>query len=393
MRLLSPSTPRGMSSRPLTATNAHPFESGCRDPHPVSCGGRRRVWGALVGALLVLVVGGCGSRAVEGSGSGRAVAVAAGRDVSCAVVAGGAVSCWGGDPVAVGGVTDATDVGLLSSAGCSARTHGEVVCWSVPRAFTDGRDDRALGAAEPIPGTSDVRALAVGADEICAVRAATGVACWAIDQAAAEGGRITVSGPRTIAGTEGATTVSIAAMSRGCAVVAGGRVRCWEDGAAHAVAGLVGVQDLSVTAGHACAVVADGQVLCWGDGKDGQLGNGATRNSAVPVKVHDIRDAVQVSVHETTSCAVRASGGIACWGDDSYGVLGNGNYDELGHAIPLPQTVRAIVDAQRVAVGFNKHACATTRRGTVECWGNNALGQLGDGTSNGSAKAVTVQGL
>jgi hypothetical protein len=238
-----------------------------------------------------------------------------------------------------------------------------------------------------------VRALAVGADEICAVRDATGVTCWAIDQTAAEGGRITVTGRRTIAGTEGATTVSIAAMRRGCAVVAGGRVSCWDAGAAHDVPGLVGVRDLSVTVGHACAVVADGQVFCWGDGKDGQLGNGATRNSAVPVKVHDVRDAIQVSVRETTSCAVRASGGVVCWGDDSYGVLGNGNYDELGHAVPLPQTVKGIVDAQRVAVGWNAHVCATTREGTVECWGNNALGQLGDGTTNGSAKAVTVRGL
>lgn len=144
-----------MNSQFTATINAHPFQSGCHDPHPVSCGGRRRVWGALVGALLVFMVGGCGSRAMEGSGSGRAVAVAAGLDVSCAVVAGGTVRCWGGDAVAVGGVSDATDVGLLTSAGCSARTHGEVVCWSVPRAFTDGRDDRALGAAEPIPGTSD----------------------------------------------------------------------------------------------------------------------------------------------------------------------------------------------------------------------------------------------
>ena len=38
---------------------------------------------------------------------------------------------------------------------------------------------------------------------------------------------------------------------------------------------------------HTCAVVA-GAVLCWGQNDDGQLGNGTSDDSAVPLLVDDI---------------------------------------------------------------------------------------------------------
>jgi hypothetical protein len=39
--------------------------------------------------------------------------------------------------------------------------------------------------------------------------------------------------------------------------------------------------------GTACATLPGGRVDCWGNGRSGELGNGRTTNSAVPVAVID----------------------------------------------------------------------------------------------------------
>jgi alpha-tubulin suppressor-like RCC1 family protein len=68
----------------------------------------------------------------------------------------------------------------------------------------------------------------------------------------------------------------------------------------------------SVTAGgsHSCAIVGGGRVRCWGYNAFGQLGNGTTVNSASPVVVTNISDAVAVAGGYTHSCALLSSGQV-----------------------------------------------------------------------------------
>jgi alpha-tubulin suppressor-like RCC1 family protein len=53
--------------------------------------------------------------------------------------------------------------------------------------------------------------------------------------------------------------------------------------------------------------------------------------------------------------------------------------------------VTGISDATAIAVSAD-HVCAALRGGSIECWGANASGQLGDGTTHYSASPVRVRG-
>src|SRR4028118_1112450 len=76
-----------------------------------------------------------------------------------------------------------------------------------------------------------------------------------------------------------------------------------------------------------------------------------------------------------------AGGRGHCWGDDAYGQLGDGTQEQR----LTPVSVRTapggppLESAQALSLGF-LHSCAVLTRGEVKCWGWNSYGQLGDNT-------------
>jgi alpha-tubulin suppressor-like RCC1 family protein len=84
------------------------------------------------------------------------------------------------------------------------------------------------------------------------------------------------------------------------------------------------------------------------------------------------------------TCAL-ANGAVQCWGDDAYGDLGNGSMTPS--AVPVPASV---LDGGVVTLAVGQvHACALANGG-VWCWGWNAHGQLGNGSTTDSAMPVPV---
>ena len=148
---------------------------------------------------------------------------------------------------------------------------------------------------------------------------------------------------------------------------------------------------LSVGSAHAC-YAEGGKVLCWGTNTDGEVGDGGTTGSALPVAVSGIDSAVSVSAGSRHTCALLTDGSISCWGANNVGQLGDGTQTSSS----TPVSVSGITTAAQVSAGgasFTSHTCALLRNGTIYCWGGDGDGQLGNGGHFRSPTAVRVKGI
>lgn len=157
-----------------------------------------------------------------------------------------------------------------------------------------------------------------------------------------------------------------------------------------------GISDALAVAGggnHLLILLSTGKLLACGQGNDGQLGNGRTVESDVPVDVSGPgqADIVKISAGSNTSAAVDSTGQLYMWGDNQWGQLANGT--TTNSDVPIPLTTAGPV-LQVYAGGdgqSNGQTIALLNNGSVYAWGNDQWGQLGNGeTETDSTTPVRV---
>jgi len=359
---------------------------------------------------------------VVGLSSSSILSISAGGSHTCAVTSTGSVKCWGlntsgqlGDGTTKTSATP-TQVsnlppGILAVAAggqhtCAITTSGGVSCWGLNRSGQLG-NGTTKNSSVPVQVTglaSGVVEIAAGGAHTCAVAAGGGVLCWGRNRSGQLGNGTTKNSsvPVQVSGLSSGVVEIAAGGAHTCAITVEGGVLCWGAGSfgqlgngqvkgsstPASVSGLdSGVAAVSTGGLHSCALTAEGGVLCWGLNTSGQLGNGTTKNSSVPVGVSGLGPGMAtIAAGGYHTCARSPTGTVLCWGLNSSGQLGNGTTTKSPTPVG-PETLFAAVAAG------GAHTCARTANGGVQCWGNNKSGQLGNGTTTNSSVPIDVTGL
>lgn len=262
----------------------------------------------------VQVVGPAGNAALTG-----VVQISAGQDHMCALTSTGAALCWGdnsfgdlGDPqlnnhfsatpLQVSGLSSGVaSISPSASYSCAVTTAGGALCWG-----TNGPLG-ANGATSPTPiavlntagsaPLSGVAALATGYDHACALTTEGTELCWGGNGAGQIGN-----------GTEG-NSFNLPTQVLN----------------SNASAPLSGVAQITAGEEDSCVVTSSGGMLCWGYNAEGEIGENTRDHYDSPVPVTGLASGViQIASGYRHNCAITSTGGVMCWGFNEYGQLGDG---------------------------------------------------------------------
>lgn len=340
--------------------------------------------------------GGAGTGGVGGTGGTGgslelvpAAEISAGTNHACATLIDGTARCWGDGragqlgggatdvirtrPVAVGGGQHFDHIAAGAFHTCGFVTGGDVFCWGWAASGQVGVAPEQISVLSPSVvsmGNEKAKAIASGREHTCAIVGAGDVLCWGSDVFGelGDGGAISV-------GTGTPTPVDLLG-EKADLIVARGRTTCVR--------------------------LVSGKVMCWGN------------HGILPVEIQGMEGAAQLAIGERVDPAhekifARMPDGSVLWVSADFDldtpapyafggtataisaasslclVLSDGNTkctalpdDAIppGSASPVPGLAAAAIVSTD---GGWKYNCGRTAMGSVKCWGDNTLGQLGNG--------------
>lgn len=309
------------------------------------------------------------------SGNLTFTSLTAGALHTCGLDFGQKAWCWGsngfgqlGDgtvqterhtPVAVqgpGGSPALTLVQITAGTGhtCAIDVSGKAYCWG--RDFEGQVGDGDLSDRyTPSPVASGVRFANLEADghHTCGLTSDGKAYCWGWNQSGQLGDGTGVEGQSSPSPVSGAFTF--------IGLAAGG-----------------GFSEH----GHTCAH-SSSQTYCWGDNGFGQLGIGAAGNQSTPALLSGATFS-GLAGGASHTCGLDGSGLAFCWGKNISGELGDGTNTNknVPSAVVGPGGGAAL--SFTGLAGGNAHTCGRETSGNVYCWGDNASGQVGDGSPGGA---------
>lgn len=303
---------------------------------------------------------------------------------------------------------EAAAVTIGSGHTCGLTKASLVRCWG-----SNNRGQLGIGVSgdrhtpATVIGLQGVKAISAGGDHTCAITHAGGVVCWGDNDSGQLGNGSTNSAgvfvPVAVQGLDHGIVAIAAGYSSTCALTSTSAVKCWGNNASGQlgnnstenssipvdVHGLSsGVSDIGAGQAHACAVRAGGSVVCWGWNGSGQLGDGTKGNQRlVPVRAKQVQAVVGLAVGGDHTCGRTGGDLVLCWGENALGELGDGNTTE----VTGPARVRPVHSPVTVISGGSSHTCIVTADENARCWGNNVYGEIGNGTHNAQSSAVVVK--
>jgi alpha-tubulin suppressor-like RCC1 family protein len=285
-----------------------------------------------------------------------------------------------------------------------------VVAWGSNISGQLGNGEEEGGSSdvpEPVPGLSGVKAVAAGEDYSLALLNNGTVMAWGGNESGqlGDGNTAEANLPVPVKGLTGVKAIA-AGGEHSLALLTNGTVMAWGDNESGqlgdgkagnsnvpvALKGLAGVTAIAAGGEHSLALLSDHALMSWGANRFGQLGDGSFSEeeheenlSNVPVPVSGLNTVTAIAAGSHHSLALLANGTVMAWGEDESGQLGNGSImrDE-----ELPVAVSELSGVSLVAAG-GEHSMALLSNGAVVTWGEDADGELGNGSS-GEASDVPV---
>ena len=360
---------------------------------------------------------------VDGLSTG-VTAIASGLGHTCAVADQGRVKCWGQNYGSFGNGTwassptpmDATSLLVPATAvvvgglhTCALLIDGTVSCWGMNTygALGDGTTTTSSTARQVSGLASPVTELAAAEGLTCARLSSGELKCWGDGEWGKLGNGVTIRRLTAVqvSGLPGLATSISTASYHACALTSAGGVECWgmnnsgELGLGttlpHSTPAPVqsldsAIKSVAVEHSYSCAVTLGSEAFCWGSNRSGQLGDGTHIDRLLPVAVSNLGANVDMLASGFDhNCALTNDGGVQCWGQNYNGQLGDGTED--GHEVPGQVTGLTTGISSIAAADY--HTCALSDGGGIKCWGQNASGQLGDGTTTNRLVPVSVVGL
>jgi hypothetical protein len=264
--------------------------------------------------------------------------------------------------VNVSGISTATAVvaggswiynGVDPGFSCALLAGGAVQCWGY-NGYGQLGNNTSINSAIPVnvSGINSATAIAGGSTHACALLSGGSVQCWGYNGSGQLGNSTTVSSlvPVNVSNISSATAIS-AGADHNCALLSSGSVQCWgyngfgqlgngttsNSNVPTFVYGISSAIGIAAGDNYTCALLSGGSVQCWGSDSFGQLGvPGLTSAMTVPITVSGL-SAGAIALGGQTTCAVGSSGtDLRCWGQSSSGQTGVG---PVGTNVNIPTAV------------------------------------------------------
>jgi uncharacterized protein YjdB len=323
---------------------------------------------------------------------------------ACGVTTDSAAFCWGSNqygqlgtgspisgnpyvrdtvPVPVAGGLKFTTINVAELGSCGLANGGKAYCWG-------GAVWPDLPASSPVLvlGEQSFTQVSVGGQSVCALGMDSLAYCWGDNEngALGTGDSISSSTPRPVAGGLKFTVVS-SGGAFACGLTPTGAAYCWGNNSLgelgtgdtvssipRPVAGGLSFAAIAAAWTHACGLDLQGVLYCWGFDQ-WVVGIGLTPIPALPgVTLRSISSSATAYV----TCGLDLSGTAHC---SAYGIGGSDPLTVAGGPFST------------LSSGRYSHACAVTAQHVGYCWeSSNYFGQIGNGTTTGSAVPIRIAG-